>query len=202
MSTNRWDVFYNEDLRVTSAPHTLCAEYAAEKFKHHGCAAILDLGCGLGRDSIYLASAGFRVTALEYSLTGLIKAKNRVFPARPLDISLLQADSTVLPFPEDCFDGIYCFGLLHEFLPPDADQLVASTLNEVSRVLKNGGQLVLTVLAGEPLAGLPYVRLFTEEMVDFSEYDLECREKTKYSDIGCTGSTDYVVWRCLYQKAK
>lgn len=113
---------------------------------------------------------------------------------------LIQGDALALPFPDACFDGIYCFGLLHEFLPPDCDQTVGKVLSEAIRVLKDPGLLILAVLAGDPTAGLPHVRLFTREMTNFEAYDLKCLEITKYHDIGCTGSNDYIVWRVLYQK--
>ncbi len=197
---NRWTGFYSEDPRVLSAPRSLCSEYAAVEFKKLNCHSILDLGCGVGRDSFYLSSQGFKVFALDSAFTGLSKANGQSTIKQAATCHFVQADALSLPFPDSFFDGVYCFGLLHEFLPPGCDQAVEQALKEVSRALKDQGILVLSVLAGDPLAGLPHVRLFTEEMTNFGAYGLKCQERTKCNDIGCTGSKDYQIWRGLYQK--
>ena len=67
-------------------------------------------------------------------------------------------------------------------------------------MLRDHHLLVMSVLAGDHMAGLPHVRLFTREMTNFEAYGLKCLEMTKYHDTGCTGSKDYLVWRGLYQK--
>ncbi|MHB8157164.1 MAG: class I SAM-dependent methyltransferase [Desulfocucumaceae bacterium] len=197
---NRWTGFYAEDPRVLSAPRSLCSEYAASKFRKHDCSSILNLGCGVGRDSFYLASQGLNVFSLDSAYTGLVKAQSLVPADHANKCRLIQGDALSLPFSDACFDGIYCFGLLHEFLPPDCDQAVEKVLSEASRVLRPQGLLILAVLAGDPTAGLPHVRLFTQEMTNFETYGLKCLETTKYHDIGCTGSNDYLIWRGLYQK--
>jgi len=197
---NRWTGFYAEDPRVLSAPSSLCSQHAAVQFKKLNCHSILDLGCGVGRDSFYLASQGFNVFSLDSAYTGLVKAQSLVPDDHSVKCRLIHGDALTLPFPDACFDGIYCFGLLHEFLPPDCDQAVEQALKEVSRALKDQGILVLSVLAGDPTAGLPHVRLFTREMTNFEAYGLKCLEITKSPDIGCTGSKDYLIWRGLYQK--
>ncbi|MDO9392093.1 MAG: class I SAM-dependent methyltransferase [bacterium] len=197
---NRWTGFYSEDPRVLSAPRSLCSEYAAVEFKKLNCHSILDLGCGVGRDSFYLASQGLNVFSMDSAYTGLSKAQSLVPACQAGKSRLIQGDALSLPFSDACFDGIYCFGLLHEFLPPDCDQAVEQVLKEASRVLRDQGLLVLAVLAGDPTAGLPHVSLFTREMTNFEAYCLKCLEINKYYDIGCTGSNDYLIWRGLYKK--
>jgi 2-polyprenyl-3-methyl-5-hydroxy-6-metoxy-1,4-benzoquinol methylase len=43
------------------------ASAAASLFAHERKAALLELGAGQGRDTLFLAQRGFRVTALDYS---------------------------------------------------------------------------------------------------------------------------------------
>lgn len=119
---NRWTDLYAEDPRVLSVPRSLCSEYATSKFRKHDCSSILDLGCGVGRDSSYLASQGLNVFSVDSAYTGLVKAQSLVPTGQAGKYCLIQGDALALPFPDACFDGIYCFGLLHEFLPPDCDQ--------------------------------------------------------------------------------
>jgi ubiquinone/menaquinone biosynthesis C-methylase UbiE len=112
----------------------------------------------------------------------------------------MQADAHQLPCSPSSFDGVYCFGLLHEFTGPSAVEDVNSVMKEVARVLRPKGKLVLAVLAGEPDQGLPHVRLFNEAMLDKATGKLTCLEKRIVNDIGCTGSSDYRVWRGAYVK--
>ncbi len=71
---------------------------------------LLDLGCGDGRDAIAFADAGFSVTAVDYSESGIAKLKS----ARP-DIRAMQADIRELQFPEGSFDVVYAHLSLHYF---------------------------------------------------------------------------------------
>lgn len=53
----RWQQLYSEkEEQVLSAPASLSAQYAAQVFARRGKRLILDLGCGAGRDSVYLSA--------------------------------------------------------------------------------------------------------------------------------------------------
>lgn len=54
-------------------------------------ACALDLACGLGRNSLYLAALGWRVKAVDYSATALQMLRERMQSA-DLDIQLVHAD--------------------------------------------------------------------------------------------------------------
>ena len=58
----RWQKFYIEDERVRNAPPTLCSVHAAQIFSRNQKRKILDLGCGIGRDSYYFMDMGFDFT--------------------------------------------------------------------------------------------------------------------------------------------
>lgn len=51
------------------------AMYAAQVFREHGALEVLELGAGHGRDAIYLARRGFRVTASDFSAVGLAQLR-------------------------------------------------------------------------------------------------------------------------------
>ncbi len=67
--TKAWDWSKNTDDQWLIP----CMEssYLAEKWKSKGYNSFLDLGCGLGRHSIYMASHGFDVTAVDLSEYGV-----------------------------------------------------------------------------------------------------------------------------------
>jgi SAM-dependent methyltransferase len=93
---------------------------------------LLEIGCGIGVDSIQLAKAGFDVTAVDLTESALQVAKE--FAAhRGVTIDFRQANAEHLDFPDASFDAVYSFGVLHH--TPDIEQAVA----EVHRVLKPGG---------------------------------------------------------------
>ena len=110
------------------------------------------------------------------------------------------ADARRLPFREGSFEGVYCFGVLHEFTGERKEQDVQDVMDEIRRLLKVGGVLVLTVQAGEPSAGLPEVQMFDRRMLDSATRDLRKIEVRRYDDIGCTGRPNYHIWYGVFEK--
>ncbi|MGB8658240.1 MAG: class I SAM-dependent methyltransferase [Candidatus Zixiibacteriota bacterium] len=195
----RWQHFYEEDERVLSASPSYCARNAVEVFSRYNKRTILDLGCGVGRDSFHLVENGFRVVGVDLAESGLMIA-NRVRKNRRKELTLLKADARNLPFLNASFEGVYCFGLLHEFTGETKENDIAEVMNEIHRVLQSSGILVLAVLSGEPEKGLPHVHLFTEQMFDDATRLFQIIEKRECYDIGCTGKEDYRVWYGAFTK--
>ena len=189
----RWQQFYQDDPMLVEIPSSTCARRAAEIFTGCNCRIILDLGCGSGRDSIHLANNGTQVIGLDAARSGLMLAQKRIVHLE-LRISLVESDSRVLPFSDAFFDGVYCFGLLHEFVGESARDDVNRTLREIQRVLKLTGAAVVAVSAGDPDKSLPHVQNFSEAMFDAAMSEFRCIKKKVYDDIGCTGRSDYKVW--------
>ena len=93
-------------------------------------AAILDLGCGSGRDTRYFSSLGYTMTAVDGSRELCRKASEYT----GIDVCCLTFDA--LDY-EEQFDGIWaCASLLHV---PKAE--MAAVLDRVSRALRPGGIL-------------------------------------------------------------
>ena len=195
----RWNEFYREDERVLSAPPTACVHRAAELFLEHSCRSILDPGCGVGRDAFYLSDKGLFVVGADLSESGLAIASSlrRQRTARPV---FVKADARSLPFLDESFQGVYCFGLLHEFTGETRDEDIRLVTREAYRVLEADGVLVLAVLSGKPQEGLPHVYLHTEQMFDAATSAFELLEKREYLDVGCTGKQDYRIWYGAFTK--
>jgi ubiquinone/menaquinone biosynthesis C-methylase UbiE len=99
-------------------------------------AIFLDVGCGAGTYTRWLAEQGLRAIGVDYSLPALAKARDR--SARGL--SYCAADAGHLPFREATFDGALCFGLLQAV----SDSTLIT--RELARVLKPGASLWIDAL--------------------------------------------------------
>ncbi|PUA39335.1 class I SAM-dependent methyltransferase [Paenibacillus elgii] len=94
---------------------------------------VLEVGCGTGRTSCYLAKQGFDITGLDLRPDMLVKAKFRA-EAEQLDIRFMEGDITALPFEDATFDVV-----LAESVTNFAD--IGRALAEYARVLRPGGIL-------------------------------------------------------------
>ncbi len=108
---------------------------------------VLDLGCGNGRNAIYLAREGMKVIGLDFS-KGLIKiAKNKSEWREVADsVALLQGDITSLPLEDESVDAVLYIATIHH-LPTPHERL--QSLLEVSRCLKPGGSALVSAWAQE-----------------------------------------------------
>lgn len=97
-----WDKHYSDAANLDSAPEPLLV-LAAELLP---AGKALDLACGPGRNALYLAGLGWRVTAVDRSPVALNHLRSRA----PLDssIEILQADIERGEFsiPRDSYDLI------------------------------------------------------------------------------------------------
>jgi SAM-dependent methyltransferase len=101
---------------------------------------ILDAGCGPGHQSLYFTGNGALAVGLDYSFPMLREGKTRVS-----NLTLVQGDLLMLPFPPNSFDGIWArASLLHM----DARSQRAA-LGEFHRVLREEGILYAAVRQGE-----------------------------------------------------
>lgn len=115
---------------------------------------ILDLGCGSGRDSLYLYELGYDVTPLDASEEMCKLAEIHT------GLDVLQMTYDEMEF-EDVFDGIWaCSSLLH--LPKEEMEAV---LIKLSDALCDRGVLYLSVQKGdfEGFRGERYFSDYTEE---------------------------------------
>lgn len=96
----------------------------------------LDVGCGAGTYSRFLAGRGVRVIGMDYSYPTVIKARDR-----SPDINLwATADVTRLPVESGSLDGILCFGVIQ------ALERSEPAVAELARAVKPGGQVWIDAL--------------------------------------------------------
>ncbi len=103
---------------------------------------ILDLCCGVGRHTIPLAKAGYKVTGLDASAKLLEIAKRRA-EAEGLKVEFLQGDMRAIPF-KDRFDAVLNLWNSFGYLEDDEEHL--RVLKSVAGALQPGGRFLLDVL--------------------------------------------------------
>ena len=106
---------------------------------------LLDIGCGMGEESIYFAKLGARVTGIDISDVGVASLRKRA-AYHHLDITALEMRADPTSFPTGSFDRIHGLGILHHVG-------IHRGLAEVERLLRPGGIAVFL----EPMGDSPVV---------------------------------------------
>lgn len=106
------------------------AKVKGRKFK-----TLLDLGAGSGQDSVYFADKGFKVTAIDFSKSGIAN----IVSLGHKNIKVLQRDIRHITFPQESFDIIYAHLSLHYF----NDEETTKIFNKLFKYLKKGGYVFI-----------------------------------------------------------
>ncbi len=131
----RWNRRYGErECAMGEEPSRFLAEQLPAILREVPGRAALDVACGEGRNSVFLARAGFDVVGVDGSDVALGKA--RAWAEREcVTVEFEQADLAVEPLPEGPFDVIVMFNfMLRELIP------------ELYERLSDGGFLVVQAL--------------------------------------------------------
>ena len=110
---------------------------------------VLDIGCGEGKDAVYLASLGCRVTAFDITESGIRKTyrlseqHNAILSAFTADINSFRLNKT--------FDIIYSSGTL-QYL---REENIAPFFEKIERLTNPGGIVYFNVFVDKPFLPLP-----------------------------------------------
>ena len=116
---------------------------------------VLELGCGPGRNAVYLAGQGCRVEAVDFSAGAIEWARQRAEAAGAV-VEFRCCSIFDAAFGEAAYDLVYDAGCFHH-LPPHRRQ---SYLTLVDRALKPGGRFGLVCFRPEGGSGLTDLEVY------------------------------------------
>ena len=148
---------------------------------------ILDLCCGQGRHSMEIARRGFKnVEGLDRSHYLIQRAKNTA-KKEGLNIRFKEGDARRTPYSTDTFDAVLLLGNSFGYFETSEEDL--RVLNEVKRVLKPWGKILLDVTDGAYLKGNYQPRSW--EWID--KHNFVCRERSLSLDSQKLISREVIV---------
>ena len=134
-SYNEWSASYDSDRNLT---RDLDAQVTREKLRDMRFHSILELGCGTGKNTIFLARIGSRIDALDFSEGMIEKAQEKVQAG---NVRFSMADLTQRwPCQDASYNLVVCNLVLEHI--EDLSFILAETF----RVLKQGGTFLLNEL--------------------------------------------------------
>lgn len=98
--------------------------------------SVLEIGCGSGAASVILARAGARVTAIDLTQAAVDMTTKHT---EGLGVAVRRMDAEHLEFPDQSFDFVFSWGVLHHSAEPE------KAFAQAGRVLKPGGKALIMV---------------------------------------------------------
>ena len=136
-----WDTAYKEK-GILQKPILDIMKEVVDLFKERNVKRVLDNGFGSGRHTVLLAKHGFDVHGIDISKEGK-KITERLLKEKGLKAKLKIANVVSLPYKNEFFDAIICTYVLGHGMKKD----IIKAFDEMKRVLKKSGILVLVVLS-------------------------------------------------------
>jgi SAM-dependent methyltransferase len=193
VNREHWDERYaTEELIWKAEPN----RFLVEELDALAPGTALDVACGEGRNAVWLASKGWRVTGVDFSRAGLAKAQ-RLATDRGVEVTWVEADVVEWQPPTASFDLVV---VMYLHLPAEQRH---RALAHAAAALAPGGVLLVVghdtsnLLKGTGGPQDPAVLFGPEEIVeDLSGLQIERAEQVKrtvVTDAGETPAIDALV---------
>lgn len=211
--TTFWNDFYTDREKgipfFANKPDENLVDYFEKNLLHLGRA--LELGCGPGRNAIYLAEQGCTVDAVDLSEQSLQWATERA-QERNLSVNFIHNNIFDIKVKDETYDIVYDSGCFHHIAPHRRMDYI----NLIQTALKPGGYFAITCfvqggeVGGADISDWEVYRLrslngglgFTKDKLriifqDFEEIEIRKMKDVEQSDevFGIAG-----LWTALFRK--
>ena len=142
--SQHWESNFSSKPEMFGLEPSTPAKKALKIFKNNKTNKIVELGAGLGRDSIYFAKNSIHVEALDYSQSGIKNINQKIKQnnlSNLIKTKIFDVRKT-LPFKNNSIEGIYSH-MLYCMALTTSD--LESLNKEIHRILKPGGINIYTV---------------------------------------------------------
>ncbi len=177
--TGTWDEIYKKKGAVQAGASEQVT-HLVPVLRDEGVERIIDLGCGTGRHTLYLAQEGFYAVGLDSSAAALREAQAA---ARGMDnVEFVNSDASQIPYEDGFFDAALSIHIVQHMKERQRKRAISA----LERTLKEGGLLFLrTISRTHPFYGKgeeiePHTFINTPRMPDgkmphhfFSREELE-----------------------------
>lgn len=141
----------------------IMARIEAESQKLEG-RKLLEVGCGMGYDSLEFVRRGVRVTAVDLTPNAVEFAKRHFEVAGAEADEIRTGNALDLPFADETFDAVWSNGVLHA--TGDTQKAIA----EVFRVLKPGGRAIISHFYRKP-SWMYLIHRLGRENIEYKDED-------------------------------
>ena len=114
--------------------------YLLSRWKNQHKQTFLDLGCGLGRHTVFFAMNGFDVSAFDISENAIERTGNLV-KEMGLHVNLKQGDMLKMPFADESMDCVLCMNVISHTDTKGVCQIAG----ELKRIMKTNGECYFTL---------------------------------------------------------
>ena len=129
-----WDDLHQQPRFLPLYPTEWVVRFLGRHLSELPGSRVLDLGCGAGRHSLLAHELGHDVVAHDLSTQGLRETAARL-RGRGATPKLAASRFTALPFADESFDAVICYGVLYY---ADRSEFAAGVA-EIRRILRPGG---------------------------------------------------------------
>ncbi len=137
--TEFWETSFRDKQEMWGWEPADSAIDTIELFKKHELNNILIPGFGYGRNAKIFYDQGFKVTGIEISETAINLAQKHFRD----DLKVYHGSVSSMPFDQELYDGIFCYGLIHLLNEQERVKLIEDCYNQ----LKPNGYMVFVTIS-------------------------------------------------------
>jgi len=173
-------------------PRPILVEFVEKGLVKKGKA--LDICCGAGTNTVYIAEKGFQMTGIDIAPTAIKYAKEKAAQAK-VNVRFMVHDFLDLPFDDEEFDFVFDMGCFHHVKTEKRTTFIEG----VSRVLKKGGAYMLTCFSYKN--GRAWNHFTKQQIIDLFRGMFEMGEFRHYPSVEGDGVKRY-FYTVLMKKKK